>query len=178
MFDRILVALDESEKSGEVMDAAIKLAKAMKAELRCCHVITLAESDFPGYPLAAANVGFVIDAIEYEEGLQGYAKERQAFEARHLGLLQNIAQNAVVAGIPTDHCLVYGDPGKQICQMADDWKADTIVIGRRGHSGLKELWLGSVCNYVLHHAFCTVLVIQGKDATKLKPDAAMHLAHA
>jgi nucleotide-binding universal stress UspA family protein len=167
MFDRILVALDGLEKNSVVVDAAIKLAKVMNAELRCCHAITLSESDFPAhYPLGRTNisnaldVGFVVSEVEYEEALKNYAKERQDFEKRHLHCLQAITQTAITSGISTDCCLVYGDPGKQICQIASDWQADTIVIGRRGYLGLKELWLGSVSNYVLHHAPCTVLVVQ------------------
>ncbi len=40
--------------------------------------------------------------------------------------------------------------------------ADLIVVGRRGRSGLSELILGSASNYVLHHAPCSVLTLQGK----------------
>jgi nucleotide-binding universal stress UspA family protein len=184
MFGRILVALDGLEKNSMVVDAAIKLAKVMNAELRCCHAISLSESDFPGYyPLGRTNisnafdVGFVVSEVEYEAVLKNYAKERQNFEQRHLNFLREITQDAITSGISTDYCLVYGDPGKQICQIASEWQADTIVIGRRGYLGLKELWLGSVSNYVLHHAACTVLVIQGEEATKLKPDTAMDLSH-
>ncbi|NEO65320.1 MAG: universal stress protein, partial [Moorea sp. SIO4G2] len=36
-----------------------------------------------------------------------------------------------------------------------------IVLGRRGLGGLKEMVLGSVSNYVVHHAPCSVLVVQG-----------------
>ncbi len=44
--------------------------------------------------------------------------------------------------------------------MARNCGADVIVMGRRGHSGLSELILGSVSNYVLHHAPCSVLIVQ------------------
>ncbi|MEA5469202.1 universal stress protein [Spirulina sp. 06S082] len=46
--------------------------------------------------------------------------------------------------------------------MVKSWQADLIAIGRCGHSGLTELFLGSVSNYVLYHAFCSVLIVQGK----------------
>jgi nucleotide-binding universal stress UspA family protein len=177
MFDRILVALDESEQSRGVVDAAIQLAQAMNAELRCCHVITAMELDFSTYLLALTNASSVLDASADKSVLQSYAKDRQDFEARQLTRLRSMTQDAVTAGMQVDHCLAHGDPGKQLCQMADQWKADTIVIGRRGCLGLKEVWLGSVSNYVLHHAACTVLVIQGEEATKPKPDTAMDLSH-
>jgi hypothetical protein len=36
-------------------------------------------------------------------------------------------------------------------------------MGRRGRTGISELLLGSVSNYVTHHATCSVLIVQGKD---------------
>lgn len=48
-----------------------------------------------------------------------------------------------------------------ICDVARSWKADLIVLGRRGYSGVKELFLGSVSNYVLHHTPCSILTVQG-----------------
>jgi nucleotide-binding universal stress UspA family protein len=45
--------------------------------------------------------------------------------------------------------------------QAQIWHADLIVMGRRGVSGMHELFLGSVSNYVTHHAPCSVLVVQG-----------------
>ncbi|MCZ8054719.1 MAG: universal stress protein, partial [Microcystis sp. LE19-12.2C] len=49
---------------------------------------------------------------------------------------------------------------KTICKVAREENIDLIVIGRRGRSGLGELFLGSVSNYVLHHAPCSVLIVQ------------------
>ncbi|CCQ49032.1 hypothetical protein CWATWH8502_2292 [Crocosphaera watsonii WH 8502] len=40
---------------------------------------------------------------------------------------------------------------------------DVIVMGHRGISGLQEFFLGSVSNYVLHHAPCSVLIVQPND---------------
>jgi nucleotide-binding universal stress UspA family protein len=91
-------------------------------------------------------------SVNLHNSPNNYAKEQQNFEQRHLDFLREMTQNSIASGISTDHCLVYGDPEKQICQIANEWQADTIVIGRRGYLGLKELWLGSVSNYVLHHA--------------------------
>lgn len=60
--------------------------------------------------------------------------------------------------------LFFGAPGYQICTLANEWQIDLIVMGRKGHSGLAELFIGSVSNYVLHHAHCSVLVVQDNKA--------------
>jgi nucleotide-binding universal stress UspA family protein len=54
-----------------------------------------------------------------------------------------------------------GEAGSLICKAAQNWGTDLIVIGRRGHRWLSEILLGSVSNYVVHHALCSVLVVQG-----------------
>ena len=49
--------------------------------------------------------------------------------------------------------------GWEICQRAKVWQADLIIVGSHGRTGLSELFLGSVSNYVMHHAPCSVMVI-------------------
>ena len=56
-------------------------------------------------------------------------------------------------------------------ESSQNWEADLIVIGRRGHQGLSEILLGSVSNYVVHHAPCSVLVVQGVTIEKVNPPA-------
>ena len=63
--------------------------------------------------------------------------------------------------VPAEFTQNAGDPGPVICSVAQTWGADLILMGRRGLSGLGELVLGSASNYVLHHAACSVLVMQG-----------------
>jgi nucleotide-binding universal stress UspA family protein len=57
----------------------------------------------------------------------------------------------------------FGDAGVDICETATEWQADLIVIGRRGRTGLQEALLGSVSNHVMHHAPCTVMIVQEKN---------------
>lgn len=63
-------------------------------------------------------------------------------------------------GINAEFKILFGDPSRVICEIAQAWNADLIIIGRRGRTGLSELFLGSVSNYVLHHAPCSVLTVQ------------------
>ncbi len=51
-----------------------------------------------------------------------------------------------------------GDPRLEIVQAAEDWKADLIVLGSHGRTGVSRWLLGSVAEYVVRHAPCSVEV--------------------
>jgi nucleotide-binding universal stress UspA family protein len=62
-------------------------------------------------------------------------------------------------GIPTKSKCQIGHPEPLIRDLAKDWNADLIVMGRRGLSSLTEVFLSSVSNYILHHASCSILIV-------------------
>jgi len=64
------------------------------------------------------------------------------------------------AGIPVDERILEGAPGETICRVAELEKCDLIIMGSRGLTDLKGLFLGSVTHRVLHGASCPVLVIR------------------
>jgi nucleotide-binding universal stress UspA family protein len=51
-----------------------------------------------------------------------------------------------------------GDPASAICMLAEELDAAAVVIGTRGHGGLKRAVLGSVSDHVVRNAPCTVIV--------------------
>jgi nucleotide-binding universal stress UspA family protein len=51
-----------------------------------------------------------------------------------------------------------GHPYAELIRRADSWKADLVVVGSHGHTGLGHLLLGSVAQRVVAHAHCSVLV--------------------
>ncbi|MEM9908892.1 MAG: universal stress protein, partial [Cyanobacteria bacterium P01_D01_bin.44] len=64
-----------------------------------------------------------------------------------------------------------GTPEHLICDLAHSWNADVIVLGSRGHRGLRELFLGSISNYVTHHAPCSVWVVRPDRSARSQPSA-------
>ncbi len=54
--------------------------------------------------------------------------------------------------------LLEGSPGPVLCRLAADVDADALVIGSRGRGGLKRALLGSVSDYVVRNAPCSVIV--------------------
>ncbi len=64
------------------------------------------------------------------------------------------------AGVPVEERILEGTPGENICRVAAIEKCDLIIMGSRGFTDLKGLFLGSVTHRVLHGAPCPVLVIR------------------
>jgi nucleotide-binding universal stress UspA family protein len=54
--------------------------------------------------------------------------------------------------------VLQGDPATAICQLASELDAAAVVIGSRGHGGLKRAVLGSVSDHVVRNAPCSVIV--------------------
>ena len=53
-----------------------------------------------------------------------------------------------------------GDPADAILDVAEEQKADLIVVGNKGMTGAKRFLLGSVPNKISHHAPCSVMIIR------------------
>jgi len=151
MFQKILVAIDDSESSHTIFDRALTLAKTNQSELMLIHVLTLLDDFYPGDTF----IGIPASAMQI------YAERLENREQAGIEKLRSLEVEATAAGVTTEFTQKIGDPGKMICEVANTWNANLIVIGRRGLSGLSELFMGSTSNYVLHHASCDVLTIQG-----------------
>ncbi|MDP8932710.1 MAG: universal stress protein [Cyanobacteriota bacterium] len=157
-FKKIFVALDDSELSHRVFSQALELALSDRAQVmlfNCVTVNTLAETAVPIPVDLGMNVQFMNQAYQAQL-LRLETDEKQAS-----GLLKNYCDAATKQGLQVEFdCKKDGDPGHSICEAAQNWGADLIVLGRRGRTGFAEAFLGSVSNYVVHHASCSVFVIQ------------------
>ena len=87
-------------------------------------------------------------------------KEWEAFQKKGFAALEAMKNEAIKQDVNTEIMQVFGDPGRIICEQAKKSAVDLIIIGNRGLSGLKELVLGSVSNYVIHHASSSVLIVR------------------
>lgn len=156
MFHNILVAMDISEVGMRVFDEAIDLASSNEASLMLVHVLSPEEE---GYP-EISNLYRYYFSISDNDNLNNFQELWKQFSQKGLECLRSRSEIATAAGVHTEYKQIPGSPGKTICETACTWNADLVVIGRRGLSGLRETVMGSVSNYVLHHAPCSVLVVQ------------------
>jgi nucleotide-binding universal stress UspA family protein len=161
MFDKLLVAIDFSVNSRHVFDEALALAQKTGSSLMLLHVLSNEEEGSPNMPIIGSEYYLTIA----DEIARIHQKQWQEYENRGLEILQDYTKEATAAGVTSEFTQNLGSPGRTICELANSWGADLIVIGRRGHSGISELIMGSVSNYVMHHAPCSVLTIQGKVST-------------
>jgi len=161
MCKRILVAIDKSESSQHVFAEAVSLALATSARVLLLHVLSPLDE---GYPTPVYPGPDSLYPSLHEEAIKAYSQQWQVFEREGLERVRSLNQKAIQAGVIAEFSQNVGDPGHTICDLARTWDADLILMGRRGRAGLSEFFLGSVSNYVLHHAPCSVLIIQGQDA--------------
>ena len=166
MFKKILVAIDDSETNQHIFKQAISLALATDAQLILTHVILPFNEIYPEPGYIAVH-GYH-PTIHGETTIKHYMQRLEALEQKGMELLQSFAEKAEACGVKVEMIQPTGSPGFMICNVARNREVDLILIGRQGRTGLSEFFLGSVSNYVLHHAPCSVLTVQGlihEDAT-------------
>ena len=73
-------------------------------------------------------------------------------------VLDAAAADAKAAGVEVQTHAVEADPADAILNVAEETKADLIVVGNKGMTGARRYLLGSVPNNVSHHAPCSVLI--------------------
>lgn len=162
-YDRVLAAIDTSSLGTIVFEHALETAQLHQAKLYLFHCV---ETSMKRSSLLTASPQETSKGVNYftpydDADLQFAQQKWEAqIEQANEWLLQ-YRQQATQQGVSTTCEAVFGEPGHQICALAKEWQIDAIVMARQGHSGLAELFLGSVSNYVLHHAPCSVLVAQG-----------------
>ncbi len=157
MLNKILIATSDSPESEQILESGLKLAEKFGAEILLLHVLNLLQSSFEtvGSPFMGGMYPITNDLA-----VQQYQKEWQVYERSGTERLQSYAQQANSRSIKAEIFQNVGDPGRMICETAKNESVDLIVIGRNQKSALSEMLLGSTSNYVLHHAPCSVMVIQ------------------
>ena len=157
MLNKILVAVDNSESNQQVFDEAVSLARVTNARLMLLHVLSPFDEQYVD-PL------FLQPTILYpqlQRNNSTYLNDWEKLKENRLNWLNWLCQQATQLGVKAEFSQNIGEPSRIICDIAQNWEADVIVIGRRGRRGLSELLMGSVSNYVLHHASCSVFTVQG-----------------
>jgi nucleotide-binding universal stress UspA family protein len=129
-FSRVLAAVDLSEQSGPVLEAAWALAKADGAELRALYVLE-------PLPMVLAKVASIDEGERLRHGREQ---------------MEKVLEETGLRGEKSVHARMReGRAGHEILEEAQGWDADLVVVGTHGFGFFDRLLLGSTPLYMLRH---------------------------
>lgn len=137
--ERILVPLDGSKNSQRGLEMAIKMAGQSSASITgLISIDTTSRSEFGAGSTSNEIPDDVHDIMKHAESQ--VAKSGVTFKSK----------------------IMHGNTGYNIIKMAHSTKEkfDMVVIGSRGRGALKEMFFGSVSNYVIHTSKIPVLIVK------------------
>jgi nucleotide-binding universal stress UspA family protein len=134
---KILVATDGSRYSDTAVEKAIDFAKSYGGELKIVSVVDIPSELYAESPKAV-------------EDLTKKAK----------GFVDDVRKQSEEFNIKTSTYTAEGEAYEVITRLAKDEKADVIVLGSHGRTGLKRLLMGSVAEKTIGHSPCPVLVVK------------------
>src|SRR5271157_349277 len=138
---KILMGIDDSKFSGDVLRAIVMQFRPENTELRVLHVLQ---------PIAPAP----------PQMAPGYAPELEDQKKPARELVERIAKELRSSGFKADSAVEVGDIRESIIDFAAEWGADLIVVGSHGQTGIKRFLLGSVAEFVARHAKCSVEIVR------------------
>lgn len=141
-FHRIVVPTDFSADAQLAFESAIELAKESRAEIHICHAFEYVAPMVSPYEIPIPE-----DFIQ---------QTRAAAEVR----LDQLVSKGKSAGLYCEGHILSdrADPG--ISNLARSLQADLIVMGTKGITGLRHMFMGSVAERTVRHAPCSVLTVK------------------
>ena len=170
MFSKILVALDHGDTCAALFEEALTLAQSVGAKLMLLTVLTSEGENGLAVPSSTGLPYYSLSASENIWAM--YQENFRQYEAKGLERLRMFKDKAQAAGLLAEFTQTFGSPGRVICNLAKTWEADLVMVGSHGRKGLSEIVLGSVSNYVMHHAPCSVLITKISTPTQINTETA------
>jgi nucleotide-binding universal stress UspA family protein len=136
----LLVPIDFSERSIDLLESAPILARQFGADLHLVHVYE------PDYPLSSVmGMPLALPPVQVAQGVR-----------RHL---KDVAKRRALNPRPENIHAIEGRPFEEICRLARAKAIDLILVSTRGNTGLKHLLLGSTAERIVRYSPCPVLVV-------------------
>jgi nucleotide-binding universal stress UspA family protein len=142
---RILFASDFSSASKPAFAKALEMARALRAELVLTHAFAMM-LPVDGMYMTAATW----NAVE---------RDARVAAQKELDRLHRAARKA---GVRATTVVVEGFAADQIVRVAKARRADLIVMGTHGRTGLSKMVMGSVATRVIASSPCPVMTVRGK----------------
>jgi nucleotide-binding universal stress UspA family protein len=138
----IVLPVDFGDKTEQLIEGAVKFAKQINGRIFLIHV-------------APSDIGFAIGDMGFQ-----YFPEVEENEIREeLVLLNKIQQRILAHDVDCEHILKQGIAKDIILEHAQDKKADFIVMGSHGRSGIYDVFVGSLTKGITKDSNIPVLVL-------------------
>jgi nucleotide-binding universal stress UspA family protein len=148
---RILVAIDFSEVTDQVISAAVTLNQALKGRLRILHV-----DDSAPYSYTPKD-----DSDPVPVSLS-VSEPPDAIAPLEVNRLQGIRDRLAREQLDAEYRLLEGPAADIIISSAKEFGADIIVIGAHEHGKFFHCLFGDTTGSLIRHAPCPILVVPHK----------------
>lgn len=149
---KFLVAIDGSNAHHQVLDQVLELASPGKTHVVLLTVVEPIGNYLP--PVLLPTGDWVSLPLPGDS-----ETEQKIWESSSL-LLKQASSRLTAGGISNETRIETGSPREVICHVAKEIAPSLLIVGSRGLGNLERLMLGSVSDYVVHHAPCPVLVVR------------------
>ncbi len=155
MFKKILVAVDGSEHSKRALTYGLELAEKFGGKITLIHVFSTVMPMTPSMDTLSTP-----PTIPPHASPAIAAKLTEEVKQKGERILEDAERAVKERGISVEKVLREGNAVREIVAVAQDGKFDLVVVGHRGLSKLKELFMGAVSEGVSHKTTCPVLIVK------------------
>ena len=139
-YKRILVPYDGSEYAKRALDRAVSVAKLF---------IATVPRPMPPMEKIAREKAYVFDADKKEP------------EKKDPGqVILDDSEKLIPEDIPHELIFRVGNPGSVLLDLSFEKNCDLVIMGNRGRSALKSLFMGSVSSHLASNVKCPILIIK------------------
>ncbi|KAI8099540.1 uncharacterized protein BX664DRAFT_321560 [Halteromyces radiatus] len=159
---RIVIAYDGTEDASKLFDWSIKNIVNPRTD----HVIlvsALSRTSPSGAKIgkSAENLPIISTTpTRINEAIEQVNKENQPFARPVRDLLQSMADQLKSSNISSEQHVLWGDPKEALPKYTQSHQVDLLIVGSRGLSTVKSVFLGSVSDKCVHECPCPVLVVR------------------
>ncbi len=147
---KLLVPTDFSEQAYNALQVALELAGPLQAELHLLHAVEPVSPSM-GMSMPGTYPDFTIDQSVVDQQLESARVK-----------MEKLAEEVRASGVPFVHAVVPNRLFAEVESYIDQQQVSLIVMGTKGASGLKELFIGSNAERIVRDARCPVITVNRK----------------
>lgn len=160
---KVLIAVDDSPESQAAVNLLQRIQLPGKSSVFLLHVLE---------PSQWAE-GIEGKSMIHLRSILSSAKSKEAEKAWQF--INKLCESFRNPKLPPTPLVKDGIPGGEILSAIEKYHIDLVVLGTHGHTGLKRFLLGSVSEWILTEAPCSVLVVRKQTESSMKPAKCMNI---